>query len=209
MSTTILNTRAPTGSGLSNQMLGTLCFLAAEVMFFLGLAFVALEVRRSSIAWPPPGTPLLDLRLPLANTVVLLVSSLTMHMAVRRIKRADRKGLTRWLAVTTALGVLFIVGQAVEFQRLGGWLPSEDAYRALFDTLVALHAVHVLAGIALLAFVLARSSAGRFSTSQHTAVTGAELYWHFVTAAWLLMLGALVNVQALPDLVRSAGILAQ
>jgi heme/copper-type cytochrome/quinol oxidase subunit 3 len=208
LSAALRGVRAPTGSGLSNQQLGTLCFLAAEAMFFLGLVFVALEVRRGSAAWPPAGTVQPDLSLPLANTLVLLASSLTVHLAVQAIRRGDTRRLTQWIGVTSMLGVGFLAGQITEFARLGGWQPGNGSYRALFDSVVVLHGAHVIGGICLLLFVFAGAIAGRFSRAEHTAVSGTELYWHFVTAAWLLMLASVVNLAPLPDLIRSAGVSA-
>jgi cytochrome c oxidase subunit 3 len=181
----------------SNALLGTVCFLAAEAMFFLGLIFVVLEVRRTSVAWPPLDAPPLDWRLALANTAVLCVSAGTIRAARRAIGGDDRPALVRWLAATLALGVVFVAGQGLEFQRLGGWRPGEGLYRSLFDTLVGLHAAHVLAGIALLAVVLARARVGQFSATRHVAVRAAELYWYFVALAWLALLAALVDVAAL------------
>jgi cytochrome c oxidase subunit 3 len=189
-------------SGPSNELLGTLCFLAAEAMFFLGLVFVALQVRRDSVTWPPADAPDIHLLLPMANTLALITSSLLMHAAVRAVRRNDRKALLRRLGLTTALGIVFVSGQVYEFAQLGGWRPGEGVYRSLFDTLVGFHAVHVMAGVGLLAVVLGRAFAGHFNAERHTAVAAAELYWHFVTAAWLLVFAVLLNFDQLPQFIN-------
>ena len=97
------------------------------------------------------------------------------------------------MGLTVALGIAFMAGQVFEFAQLGGWRPGDGGYRALFDTLVGLHGVHVLAGIGLLGVVLFRALLGQFSAAHHVAVTAAELYWHFVMAAWLVLLTVLLN----------------
>jgi len=176
----------------TNGTLGTLFFVAAEAMFFLGLVFVAHELRHSSPTWPPPGAPAPDAWLLLGNTVVLLVSSLTMHLAVRALRRDDRRALVRRLVATTLLGLVFLVGQGVEFNRLGGWQPAGSLSRTLFDVLAGMHGLHVTAGLVLLGVVLARARLGQFSARRHLAVSAAEIYWHFVTAVWLVLFAVLV-----------------
>jgi cytochrome c oxidase subunit 3 len=178
--------------GPSNEMLGTLCFLAAEGMFFLGLVFVALSIRSDSVSWPPPEAPNLDPVIPLANTLVLLVSSGTAHLASLAIRRGDRVRLGRWMGATLALGIAFLAGQIAEFVQLGGWKPWDGAYRALFDTVVGLHGAHVVAGLGLLGVIVYRASRGQFDANRHVAVIAVELYWQFVTAAWLILFAVLL-----------------
>jgi len=177
---------------LSNELLGTLYFLGAEAMFFLGLVFVALSLRRQSGAWPPAGSPPADLGLLALNTAVLLASGVTMLAARRAVARADGGGLVRWLAVTVTLGAAFLAGQVAAFARLGGWRPAEGMYRTLFDVVSGLHGLHVLAGLVLLGVVLGRARLGQFSGGRHVAVVAAAWYWTFVAAVWLVLLAALV-----------------
>jgi heme/copper-type cytochrome/quinol oxidase subunit 3 len=173
-------------------MLGTLCFLAAEGMFFLGLVFVALSIRSDSVAWPPADAPALDPVIPLVNTLILLVSSATAHLGGLAIRRGDSHRLVGWFAGTLALGGLFLGGQVAEFIKLGGWRPWEGQYRALFDTVVGLHGLHVLAGLVLLALILLRARRGHFDARRNVAVVAVELYWQFVTAAWLILFAVLL-----------------
>jgi cytochrome c oxidase subunit 3 len=176
----------------ANGLLGAVCFVLAEAMFFLGLVFVTLHIRHDAAGWAPPGSPRLHTALLLANTAVLLASGVTMLLAVGAVRRGDRAALRRWLAVTTALGSAFLAGQLVEFLRLGGWRPAEGIYRTLFDVLAGLHGLHVAAGVGLLAVVLWRARLGQLTPDRHLAVSAGALYWSFVTAVWLVLLAALM-----------------
>jgi cytochrome c oxidase subunit 3 len=175
----------PPRTGYANGALGALFFVIAEAIFFLGLVVIALSFRSQSASWPPAGTREIGLALLTANTGLLLLSSGTLRLAGRAV-RGDG-GVTRWLAATTALGVAFLAGQLIEFRRLGGWQPQEGIFRTLFDTTALLHGLHVAGGLALLLLVLTHARRGRLTVEAHLPLTVAELYWHFVTLAWLAL----------------------
>lgn len=168
---------------------GTVVFLASEVMFFGSLFGAYFTVRAASDAWPPPG---LELDVPRAAvaTAVLLLSSLTMHAAVRALDTGRDAAARRLLLVTLLLGAAFLGNQAGEW-RAAGFGPASHAFGAAFFVITGFHGLHVLGGLAAIAVLLGR--AYRF-TPDASDLPGAEsltLYWHFVDAVWLAVFATL------------------
>ncbi len=176
----------------ANARLGLIFFLVAEAVFFVGLIFVALSVRRGSLAWPPPGANAPDVGALLINTGAILASGLTM-LAGARSMRSGRKGaMAAWTIVTGSLGVLFLRGQWVEFQAMGGWRTGDGLYNTLFNVLSGLHGLHVVIGLVLIGVVLFRAALGKFSADKHDFVRGAAWFWYLVSTVWLALLATLV-----------------
>ena len=126
------------------------------------------------------------------NTVILLVSSLTLELARRRLAQADPSGFqTLWL-VTTGLGLLFLAGQLLAWRQLvaaGAYLSSNPS-NSFFYVLTAAHGVHLLGGILALLYVTLR----RFAGAQVTRALAAEVtsyYWHFMDGLWVFLLAIL------------------
>ena len=94
-----------------HRLFGLFVFLVAEGMIFMGLFGAYLAFRSTLPVWPPEGTPELELLLPSFNTVNLIASSFVMHNADTAIKKNDTRGTQMWLAITAAMGALFLVGQ--------------------------------------------------------------------------------------------------
>ena len=176
----------------ANGQLATIYFLASEGMFFLGMVFVVLAIRRDNASWPPPGSPQLDLVLLVGNTLVLLASSVVMSFASRAARAGLRARLLGTLALTTVLASVFLAVQLVQFQRIGGWQPADSVYRTLFQILAGLHGVHILAGMVLLVAAFWRAWRGRVTAERPQAIILTEWYWHFVGAVWLVLLAALL-----------------
>src|SRR5882672_5622153 len=103
---------------VANHRIATLVFLMAGTMLFAGLVGGYLVLRYASGAWPSPGMPRLPVRLAGFNTVVIALSSLALHRAVRALRSLDARGLRRWLVVAAALGVLFLGLQAAQWTLL-------------------------------------------------------------------------------------------
>jgi heme/copper-type cytochrome/quinol oxidase subunit 3 len=155
---------------------GMWAFLATDAMGFAGLfiAYGVLRVRAD--AWPEPG-PHLALRPAAAMTFALLVSSLTMALASGA---ASRRARLTWLFLTVALGSAFLAAAGVEYADLAaaGLGFSSSLPVSMFYALTGYHALHVLAGIVMLVFMLG----GRVS---RRTLKVASLYWHFVDLAWM------------------------
>ena len=167
-------------------LLGVRLAILSEIMLFGGLFAAYFVIRADTGGWPPPGQERPELIIPGLNTLLLVSSSFTMQWAVRAIDRGDRSTMLRFLAVTIALGTVFIGIQAYEFATNGFGL-SDGVFGSTFYTLTGFHGAHVLAGLALLTIVANRGRRGLISGSRHTEVEGVSYYWHFVDVVWVFL----------------------
>ncbi len=87
-------------------------------MFFAGLLSAFLILRAGASGWPPPGQPRLPVAVTGANTFILLLSGVTVYLALRAIRAGDAKGMRRWLLSTALLGAVFLTVQGSEWVRL-------------------------------------------------------------------------------------------
>ena len=124
-------------SRFSAGMWAVILFVSSEAFFFGALFTTYFFLRARIPEWEPvfgekptwQVDPILGIGLPTLNTIELLVSSVTMQLAVNAIKRGDRRGLRNWLIPTIVLGVLFLVGQGYEYTKLG-FLPRDGIFAA-------------------------------------------------------------------------------
>jgi cytochrome c oxidase subunit 3 len=180
--------------GMSMPLLGMVLFIASEVMFFGGLFAAYFNLRADASEWPPAGLEHLHITLPAIFTGVLVLSSVTMQLGVFAIRRGNRKALTRWVAVTLVLGLVFLCGQLYDYSTLDFTI-RDGIYGTTFFTLTGFHGAHVFAGAIYLFIVLIRSSTGQFSKEHHAAVEGASMYWHFVDVVWIALFSTLYSLK--------------
>lgn len=173
---------------IENARLGLWLFMAAVFMLFIGLTGGYLVLRFQGGSWPPPGIPPLPAGL-WANTIILLLSSITMAWAHRSINRGDGRGLSLGLLVTTLLGVAFLVRQVIVWRELRaiGIDLGAGVYGSVFYIFTGVHAAHIIGGLVFLSFILAQSWRGHYSESKHTGVELCGLYWHFMDALWIYL----------------------
>ncbi len=176
---------------VSNARLAVLMFLAAEAMFFAGLIGAFLVFRLGSTAWPPPFQPRLPVAVTGFNTVILLLSGVTMRLALRAIRLGTVEKLVRYLLATMLLGGLFLSIQGYEWVRLVqfGLTVSSGIYGATFYTLIGCHGLHVLGALLWLVVVLIQARNGRFTGQRHTGVETCTMYWTFVVGLWPILYG--------------------
>src|SRR5690625_2384863 len=127
--------------------------------------------------------------LPFWNTVLLVTSSVTCHLAHSAIKRDARKAFNTWLGITIVLAVTFLTLQAEEYvvayQDMGLTLQS-GIYGATFFMLTGFHGVHVFLGTIMLSVMWLRSVLkGHFSSKDSFGFDAASWYWHFVDVVWV------------------------
>jgi cytochrome c oxidase subunit 3 len=178
--------------GMDPALLGMMLFIASEVMFFAALFAAYFNAKATLPVWPPPGSEdiLHAIPIPLIATVILIISSFTMQWGTSRIRKGDRTGLNRAIAVTLTLGVIFLVIQMYDYYLL---FTEEDfginsgVYGTLFYTLTGFHGAHVLGGVIGLTVILSRGLAGQFTKKHHVAVEAVHYYWHFVDVIWVLL----------------------
>ncbi len=178
-----------TSTGISNEKLAMWVFLGSECLLFGGLISTFL-LYKDKTATGPKLHDVFDIGFTSISSFVLLMSSLTMVLAVSAVQRGDLRSLRAWLAVTAFLGSVFISGQLYEFTRfmvddhMG--LTTSPASSAFF-TLTGFHGVHVTLGIVMLVSTLVLSLRGRITQQNAEAVEIVGLYWHFVDVVWILV----------------------
>ena len=166
---------------------GMLSFIVAESAIFTIFVVAYLFYLGKSLTGP---TPREVLEVPIFYTICLLSSSVTIHLAAKRLER-DQRGafLTLWL-FTVVLGSLFMYGTAQEWRRLiyeHGLTISTNLFGTTYYSLVGLHAFHVTVGLVMLAVVLALAVAGRVRGAHGSRIDVLSLYWHFVDVVWVVV----------------------
>ncbi len=187
--------------GISNPILGMILFITSEVMFFAGLFAAYFSTRANFVdvngvkEWPPQefASILNPFSLILVATVILIVSSVTLQMAIWAIRRDDRRGFLRNMAVTFILGITFLLLQAYDYSLLfhEGLTMGSGPFGTTYFTLTGFHGAHVFGGVIMLGVVLYRGMSGQFSSRHHDAVEAASLYWHFVDVVWIILFSIL------------------
>ena len=124
--------------------------------------------------------------LPLINTLILLLSGVTVTWAHHSLLHDNRKGLVWGLVCTVVLGILFTTCQAYEYAH-AGFSYAGHIYGATFFMATGFHGAHVLIGTIFLFVCLLRALAGHFSSKQHFGFEAAAWYWHFVDVVWLFL----------------------
>ena len=190
MRTAVAVTRFPVPEeSRRTSFVGMVMALASWTMLFAALFFAYAVLRLRAPAWPPDGLQPLPRALPFLNTLVLLASSVVLHVGVRA--EAERKPgtLRRALLGTIALGSLFLGLQLAVWVPLwrSGFRIDTGTYGSIFYSLTVFHAVHVLAGLVALAVLLRGAISGRFASGRASAVRLSAMFWHFVGAVWIVM----------------------
>ena len=173
----------------NTSTIGMLIFLASWAMMFAACFYSYAILRVSSGGWPPDGMPALPIVLPSINTLILISSSLSLHMAIRSVRKGDQRSFVRWLVLTPVLGALFTVLQVVLWQELmaEGLNHTSGSYGSAFYFLTGFHALHILVGLLLLVRVLPRALKGEYTPERHHPIRLVAMFWHFVDLVWIFM----------------------
>ena len=126
--------------------------------------------------------------LPAINTVILLMSGVTVTFAHWALKKEQRQALCWWLFATVALGFLFVGLQAWEYAHAHHEFDltlNSGIYGSTFYMLTGFHGFHVTMGATMLLVILIRAMKGHFTPENHFAFEGVAWYWHFVDVVWL------------------------
>ncbi|MER3412940.1 MAG: hypothetical protein C4341_01635 [Armatimonadota bacterium] len=131
------------------------------------------------------------------STALIVASSVTYVVAHKRIQRGDSAGLVRWLAITFALGVFFVVSQVMVWLGLTAQGVYAQSYplSGMFYIMTIAHAVHVLGGLAWLGWVLSRAARGAYTPKRELGVELCGVYWHFLDVVWLMYFVLLMVVR--------------
>jgi cytochrome c oxidase subunit 3 len=170
-----------------------LLVLSAETALFGTLVMSYLFMRNggSNLTFIHPKP--LDFAITSVNTIIFLASAAFAWNSHRAIEH-DRVGLSKtYLMVTLILGAIFFAGQVFEFRHSGMQI-TDSTFGAVFFALISFHALHVLAGITVLALNFARTLLGDFSARRHMAITVGTWFWYYVVAVWVVLFTVLYLV---------------
>jgi len=135
-----------------------------------------------------------------ANTIILLTSSLTVALALTAIQKGNRRLSQACLTATIFFGVVFLVNKYLEWSaEIGrGIYPNspellqrpdgEKLFFGLYYSMTGLHGLHVIAGIILLAVMLVLVSRNSISSTEFIKLENSGLYWHLVDVIWIFLL---------------------
>lgn len=177
-------------TGLYNAKLGVWLFLASEVMLFGALFSTYVLLRTGAETWEH-GAEFLNVPLATLNTMVLIISSVTMVMSWASLKRKDLGKYKLYLGLTFLCGVGFLVIKSFEYAAKfeHHLLPSTSTFMALYFTMTGLHGLHVIGGMIVNGYLwgpgrkMWETDPERFTNR----IEVAGLYWHFVDLVWIFL----------------------
>jgi heme/copper-type cytochrome/quinol oxidase subunit 3 len=177
-------------TGLTNPKLGVWLFLASEVMLFGSLFSSYALLRTGAPSWPDQSA-VVSVPLATLNTLVLISSSVTMVMAWASLNARRVERFRLYLGLTLLLGAVFLAVKGVEYgdKFAHGLVPATNNFLGLYFTMTGLHAVHVIGGMLVNAYLLGpglrmwHTEPARFTNR----VEIAGIYWHFVDVVWIFL----------------------
>lgn len=167
-------------------------FIVAEALLFVGFFAAYWVTRLTAPVWPPAGTPELSATIPVVMTVILVASSLAIHMAEHQLKeeRYNPGGFVGWLVASIILGAVFLGISAYEWNELfrEGFTMRTNVFSSSFFSITGFHGSHVLVGLGLFLCLLFPALSGRINKP---FVQAASIYWHFVDIVWFFVMSQL------------------
>jgi heme/copper-type cytochrome/quinol oxidase subunit 3 len=184
------NTTERPDTGLYNAKLGVWLFLASEVMLFGALFSTYVLLRTGADKWEH-GAEFLNVPLATLNTMVLIISSVTMVMSWAALKKNDFGKYRMYMGFTILCGVGFLVIKSFEYAHKfeTGLFPSTSTFMALYFTMTGLHGLHVIGGMIVNSYLwgpgskMWKTDPERFTNR----IEVAGLYWHFVDLVWIFL----------------------
>ncbi len=185
-----------TSTGLDNRKLLMWLFLASDCLFFGSFIAAYLLYRDRSLVGPYP-EDLFDIPFTSVSAFILLMSSVTMVLALAAIQKGNVRSMQVWLLTTAALGTLFVAGQAYEFTEFHheGLSLSTNLFGTTFFVLTGFHGAHVTIGILILMSLFVYSLRGGIQEKDSLNIELAGLYWHFVDIVWIVIFTLIYLVQ--------------
>jgi len=196
-----------TSTGIDNRKLLMWLFLASECLFFGGFigTYLLYRDRNETAPFPTDRTVdgvtydgLFDIPFTSVSAFVLLMSSVSMVLALAAIQRNNRRGLQIWLMCTALLGMTFLAGQAFEFTEFyhQGLTLHSNLFGTTFFVLTGFHGAHVSVGVIILLSLYVMAGRGRLTHRNSLNVELAGLYWHFVDVVWIVIFTLVYLIQS-------------
>jgi cytochrome c oxidase subunit 3 len=174
--------------GPSPLSVGTVVWLASELMFFSGLFAAYFTIRaRPGPAWPPLAGAKLDYVQAGIFSVILLVSSPTFQFGVWAEERGERRRARAWIITSFLLGAAFVANTLFEWHDFASSHhgPALNAYWSLFYVMTGIHGLHVVLGLVAMIFLLGRMGGPRGDPGETNVFQAVGYYWHFVDFMWV------------------------
>ncbi|MBT4630035.1 MAG: heme-copper oxidase subunit III [Deltaproteobacteria bacterium] len=170
---------------VSSGVIGILIFMVTEAMFFAALISAYLVIRSGIEEWPPWGQPRLPIETTAFNTLVLLLSGLTMGFSRNLLQKQKFQEGRRLLGISILLGTFFMVAQGYEWVQLVnfGMTVSSSVYGGLFYLIIGAHGFHVVGVLAVLIHAWNRLGASNNSINVEGLIP-LQLLWYFVVCVW-------------------------
>ncbi|HUI55659.1 MAG TPA: heme-copper oxidase subunit III [Bryobacteraceae bacterium] len=180
----------PGGRGADRRasFTGLFVLLAASTMVFA--AFTSAFVVRRGLSDMNDWVSIHKPPILFVNTAILLVSSFILDLSRRALKAGARSSFNLWWTIATALGILFLAGQAVAWYQLkqAGVYISTNPASSFFYVLTASHAFHLLGGVAALVYVDIQALRLRLGPAKRTAIDVSAIFWHFLDGLWVYLM---------------------
>jgi cytochrome c oxidase subunit 3 len=163
------------------------CLIGAEAAIFTIFVVAYLFYIGKSVSGPQPKDVL---HAPIFYSICLLASSLTLHLAVRKLVSGNMAAFASWWVLTILLGGTFLYGTAREWVHLiydEGLTINTNLFGTTYYSLVGLHAFHVTMGLLALSIVALFYFAARLRREQAERLEVLSMYWHFVDAVWVVV----------------------
>jgi cytochrome c oxidase subunit 3 len=176
---------------------GTIVWLSSELMFFAALFAMYFSIRAADYHMWQVHTPSLNVPYATANTIVLVLSSVTCQLGVFAAEKGDVFALRRWFTITFVMGLIFVLGQANEYRSLvhDGVKLNGDGYGSMFYLTTGFHGLHVTGGLIAFIVYMIRTTMGRFTPAQATSAIVVSYYWHFVDIVWIALFSMIYWLQ--------------
>ncbi len=151
--------------------------------------FATYVVLRTATAGGPSGSEIFEMPLVLAETIILLTSSLTCGIALVMLRQRKIKQMVVAFAATYVLGIAFLTIELSEFIKLisEGYGPDRSAFLSAFFTLVGTHGLHILVGLIWLLTLAVVLSRRGMTTKLSRQITLFGLFWHFLDLVWIFI----------------------
>ncbi len=179
---------------------GMWLFLFTELLLFVGLILIYVVFRANYTHEFHEAAEHLNVAIGVVNTLVLLTSSLTIVISLAKMQRGNPETSSDYLWITIGLGFVFLMNKFVEwFEKIShNYYPSsslmetlpkgESIFYSLYYSLTGLHALHVIIGMTIMAFIIKQISDGKIKPDNHVKLENAALYWHLVDVIWIILL---------------------
>jgi cytochrome c oxidase subunit 3 len=179
--------------------IGMWLFIFTELLLFGGLFIVYSVFRyKNPIAFHFAAEQL-DVSIGTLNTIILLISSMTVAMSISAVQLGEKRKAINLLTVTIILAIIFMINKYFEWsgkfghgiypgsEKLFQLGQGEVLFFGLYFAMTGLHALHIIIGVIILMVMLARVMDGRINAGYYVQLENGGLYWHLVDLIWIFL----------------------